>query len=440
MSVWSATSPPAKTEPAHAAIPIVDVAIASNGATRSCRIMCMRSTLLTTCVLTAAAAVIHPASAFDAPTTDDDAATAPDFEQWIARGVEYLLERQEGDDRAEWPYEGVYRVGRRREIPIGYRVGGTGIAGTALLTAPGLDDDDTRQSALQRATEFICDAVDHPLMAHSFESTYDVRGWGYTFGLSYLLHARRANIVNDDMHERVERAVTFYIEGIVATEIPRNGGWNYARRAGFDNPGPPSPFMTGSTLQALFEAKAEGYRVPDDVIMRGLDALAAAKLDSGGYVYSGRASDRSRDGVPGAVGRMLVAENTLFLAGRANASDVRSGLDAFIVHWDWLEARRAKDGTHEPPYGVAPYYFYYAHYYAAQAIELLPMRERAEYRRRVRELLNRTRSEDGTWNDRVFERSAAYGTAMAMLAAMMPDADRPSRWQPEPVEPATRDE
>ncbi|MEM7516306.1 MAG: hypothetical protein AAF368_05205, partial [Planctomycetota bacterium] len=50
----------------------------------------------------------------------------------VERGCEILLERQEslakGEKRKrtsgpEWPYEGVYRVGRK--IPIGYRIGGT---------------------------------------------------------------------------------------------------------------------------------------------------------------------------------------------------------------------------------------------------------------------------------------------------------------------------
>jgi hypothetical protein len=59
----------------------------------------------------------------------------PPTEEAIARatreGIDFLLGAQEGPDRAEWPYEGVYRVGG--VIPYGYRVGGTGIVGRALL-------------------------------------------------------------------------------------------------------------------------------------------------------------------------------------------------------------------------------------------------------------------------------------------------------------------
>src|SRR5262245_32574669 len=40
----------------------------------------------------------------------------------IKKCVEILLKLQEGDNKAEWPYEGVYRVAGT--IPWGYRVGG----------------------------------------------------------------------------------------------------------------------------------------------------------------------------------------------------------------------------------------------------------------------------------------------------------------------------
>lgn len=358
-------------------------------------------------------------------------ADEPSREAMIARGVEILLEMQEGETKAEWPYEGVYRVART--IPVGYRAGGTAIAAAALLHAPGLAEDESRQAALHRAMRFLVDSTDDLAMIHHVEATYDVRGWAYAYGLWFFAQAKAAKIIPDDLAPDIDKAMAFFIKGIEVTEIPAGGnnpggGWNYARRGGFQGPGASSPFMTGATLQALFEAAKVGMPINDAMIERGLAALQASKMQSGAYVYSGRATARSSDGVPGAVGRMLIAESTLFLASRATAADVRGALDAFIVHWDWLEQRRAKDGTHSPPYGVAPYYFFFAHHYAAQAIELLPQHERAEYRRRVTALLLQVREEGGGWNDRTFPRSRNYGTAMAMLALMMPDLPRPASW------------
>ncbi|MGI9014124.1 MAG: hypothetical protein ACR2GY_07730 [Phycisphaerales bacterium] len=361
---------------------------------------------------------------------DVDAAAAPmqhadviTLDELIQAGVERILQLQEGDAHAEWPYEGVYRVpeeGQRGAvIPIGYRVGGTAICATALMHSPGYADDIKRVEAVERAARFIIDQTQHPLMAfEEIISNYDVRGWGYTYGVQFLLQYQ-----HEDWEEEILAAIEFCLKGIAATEIPENGGWNYARRGGFDQPGPMSPFMTAPTVQTLLLAKTKGFEVDDAMIERGLDALELARTESGGYVYSGTAGPRANDLVPGSIGRMVCAEATLFMAGRSSASDVRGAVDAFFVHWDWLDKRRAQTGTHVAPYGVAPYYFYFAHYYAAQAIELLPEPERAEYRRRLREVLLRNRLEDGSWNDRVFARSASYGTAMSIMALMMKDIE-----------------
>ena len=349
-----------------------------------------------------------------------------DNEKALARGVEIILSMQEGEEKDQWPYEGVYRV--RGAIPTGYQVGGTAIVGNALLLAPGYEDDPDRQAAIKRGATFIVNSIDHKLMAHHFEAGYDVRGWGYAYGLNHLLLLKKLKLVPEGLNDQVEAAIRFFIDGIEATSIPERGGWNYAH-AGFDRPGPPSPFMTGSTLQALFEAVDQGYRVNEKIITGGLDALEAARTPIGTFVYSGEQRNRMRSKVPAATGRMAIAESTLYLAGRSSIDRVRSSVDAFIVHWKWLDARRAKNGTHKPPYGIDPYYFYYAHYYAAQAIELLPENERQEYRNHIKELLFSVQLEDGSWNDRVFPRTANYSTAMAIQALMMADAPKPARLQ-----------
>jgi len=352
-----------------------------------------------------------------------------DVNDAVNKGMAVLLSGQEGEAHDQWPYEGVYRVGG--EIPVGYRVGGTGIVITALLQAPGFAEDASRLEAVKRGAEFICSSISHPLMAHEFESTYDVRGWGYAYGAWGLLALHDAT-EGKCLGIEVAPAMKFFLDGIAATEIP-GGGWNYARRGGFQAPGAMSPFMTGSTLQMLFAAQKKGYAFDPGLVQRGLDALEKGRTPTGSYMYAGSEGEKSRESVPGSVGRMLVAESTLHLAGRSNVERVRGALDAFIVHWEWLEKRRRQSGTHVAPYGVAPYYFYYAHYFAAQAIQRLPGHEQAEYTRRLHELIARTRDEKGAWNDRVFERSQCYGTAMIVQALLMPKIGGAPEWTAAPA-------
>lgn len=385
---------------------------------------------LTVALVAAPLALAQPGRNAEHRAQEDASAKAAEaLNAAVARGSELVLSLEEKGAPGEWPYEGVYRV--ERQIPIGYRVGGTGICALAMMRAPGFAEREEARAAVKRALAFTLKGLDHPLMSPTeYDAGYDVRGWGYTYALGFLLKVKveLEALGAGDQKEAVEKAILWCIDAIQKTEIPQVGGWNYARPAGKDKPAPPSPFMTAPTLQALFEAKRAGYDVDAAVVDRALGYLESSKAASGAVVYSGEGKTR-RDGVPGATGRMLAAESVLLLAGRGSQADVRAAVDAFIVHWDWLEQRRAKTGTHVGPYQVAPYYFYFAHYYAALAVELLPEHERAEYRRRIHALLMATRNEDGSWNDRVFPRSANYGTSMAVMALLMPGAEKPAGWK-----------
>ena len=373
---------------------------------------------LIACLLFACAAPLAGAAQEDAPSVNDAVLT----------GVAALIEMQEGEGQAEWPYEGVYRV--RGEIPYGYRVGGTSIVGSALVLASGWEEDEQRRDAVARAAEFVAAAIGEPLMDPDYSGGYDVRGWGYIYALDFLLLLERRELVPKQQRKAVAKAIDFYLDGLEALEIPDSGGWSYSRRGALDQASPTSPFMTGPALQSLFAAKAQGHKVDKKMVARALDALERGRVESGEVVYSSNAGAEHAGGqLPGSVGRMLVTETTLHLAGRGSLSRVRGALDAFLVHWEWLDKRRAQSGTHVKPYGVAPYYFYYAHFQAAQAIELLPEAEREEYRRRLREQLWSVRREDGTWNDRVFERTANYGTSIAVLCLVQPEIARPAGWE-----------
>lgn len=367
----------------------------------------------------------------DAPTQNDAHADTPDPAPHaqvtpemqtaaVQQAVAAMLRMEEGPDRGEWPYEGVYRV--RRQIPVGYRVGGTAIVCEALLAAPSDRDDADRIDAIRRGAGFVLKSREHPLMSPEYDGGYDVRGWGYTAALSMLTMTMNDDRLDEAFRDQARDGAKWYLAAIQKTEIPQAGGWNYARRPGIETVSPPSSFMTAMTIMSLLDAKEAGLEIDQKVLDRAIAFLKASRAESGEYVYSGTAGQRRPGGLPGATGRMLVSELALERTGRGDMDRVRSALDAFVEHWDELEKRRAKPGTHEPPYGVAPYYFYFAHRYAAEAVELLPENERQARRSAVLGLLWRTyNADDGTWNDRVFPRSASYGTAMSVLAILAPD-------------------
>ncbi|MCE2883109.1 MAG: hypothetical protein LW636_12245 [Planctomycetaceae bacterium] len=354
-----------------------------------------------------------------AARASEEKVAIPTDAEAIAQGVSRIVAMQEkgpgADIAAEWPYEGVYRVGGK--IPFGYRVGGTSIASMALLAAPGFADDAARKDAVARAVDFVASARSEKLLSPEYDGGYDVRGWAHCYGLRFLLAAKSAGAVSDAQKPEVDAAIAFYLDALKATEIPQVGGWQYARGPGVDNPCPTSPFMTAPCLMALLEAKAAGLEVSDELLARTVKALELTRGESGYVAYNAQRPTRDDPKqIPGAIGRMCAVEVALARAGKGDEKRLRAAVEKFFEFWPELEKRRKKTGTHVAPYGVAPYYFFYAFTHAAAAIEQLPDAERPALRAKFRETLFRVRDADGTWNDRVFPRSASFGTAMSVLA------------------------
>ncbi len=176
-----------------------------------------------------------------------------------------------------------------------------------------------------------------------------------------------------------------------------------------------APFQ--STIPEEAEAETSGEQ-DDEIFLRFARTMLRSLGETGGYGYSGDATESFMDALPGSIARTATSELTLVLCGADRQEEIQAAIDAFHEHWDELEKRRKQHGTHEPPFGIAPYYFYYGHRYLAQSIAGLPEADRAAELGRFNEVLMRTRDDDGTWNDRVFDQSKAYGTAMAVLGLL----------------------
>jgi len=334
----------------------------------------------------------------------------------MAAGFAHLVDGQESigksEEKWEWPYEGVYR--ENGKIPLGYRVGGTSICAWALLDGPQALQDDATAAALERATRFVLAALDQPPMQPGFSGGYDVRNWGTIYALNFLLRLEALSATPPAQKDAVPTRIQWLVETLQSDAIPKTGGWNYARRDGAGSPAASSPFMTAPAILALWQADAQGYAVDAAVIELALKSLLAAKVEDGVYAYT---STGGLSKMPGTIGRSPAVEVVLGLAGLSSEKDLRISVVNFLEQWPELEKRRAKTGTHKGDFGIAPYYFYYAHYYASLAIENLPEEQRPELRKRFRErLFASMNTEMLTFNDRVFARSSHFGTAMSLLA------------------------
>lgn len=328
----------------------------------------------------------------------------------IATGISQLIKLQHDD--GAWPYEGVYRVNRK--IPVGYRIGGTAITCTALLygsfetTSP--HDEKASETAIRKGVQLILTELADPRMRPSRENRYDVRVWGHIYALDLfcrLKHSDRFQDLDSELTSWIEKLTQILLE-----EEIESGGWNYANRRAH------AGFVTAPAVEALLWARQSGQTVPNEVLERTRSALLGSRNDTGAFSYSGADRKSRPTQLPGSIARSAACETALSLLGLERTTESEASINAFYEHWDELEKRRKKTGTHKPPYGVAPYYFYYGHRYVAQAIHRLPQPKRSSHTKKFNAFLMKTRDEDGTWNDRVFEQSKSYGTSMSVLALL----------------------
>ncbi|MBI4566351.1 MAG: hypothetical protein HY716_16830 [Planctomycetes bacterium] len=354
-------------------------------------------------------------------TESDAAATETAKRDALRTAVQQLLKMQE--DSGRWSYEAYHQdPGEPGRLPYGFQVGGTSIVSEALLLAAPQDKD--VMAAVHHGLAFVLQALEHKKMAPLKTKTYDVRIWGHCFALQFLCQVRALKKAGQHA-QAVDRWIPRLVETI-AEEENAKGGWDYGQAKN------PTAFVTAPVAQSLLFALSQGEKIPEGLLDRCRKVLEEARTKNGAFVYEGTANKpvSAGGGLPGSAGRSVLCETTLILLGGGSPEALQFALDNFYKHWRELEKRRAKAGTHAGRYGIAPYYFYYAHRYAAQLIELLPEEKRARERGRLAETVLKTRDEDGTWNDRyakLHKRSRNVGTAFAMLALLAEKTPLPPR-------------
>ena len=328
-------------------------------------------------------------------------------ESIIADSIQKLAALQ--IDGAPWTYEGNYRSDGR--IPLTYQIGGTSLVSLAILYGADKNDDKS-WAAFRTGLKFVLDQAEHPMMKAARPDGYDMRVLAQAYALLFLRHVQLKE-AGGELTDQLAPAIAKFSEALVFEQM-KDGGWNYQGRPVH------ASFVTASVVQALLWVRPVSDVITDDVLTRAAKALESSRYADGGYLYFGTHDSKPKrdrqDQLPGSIARAAICETMLSRLGKGSTEHIERAIESFYRHWDQLEARRAKPGTHDGPYLIAPYYFYYGHRYAAQAIELLPEALQVEERKRMFQLLMQTRSSDGLWNDRDFSRSRSYSTAMVLLA------------------------
>lgn len=303
----------------------------------------------------------------------------------IEKGLEYLKRKQlkDGRNRGAFGNSG---------YPSGVAV--TSLAGLAFLCSGSTPVSGPYAKHIDACVDFV--------VKHVRETGYIARSDGsgfsnmYGHGYAMLFLAQVCGMSsNKEVSTKLAEAIKMTC-GIQNAQ----GGWRYQpRKADADLS------ITICQIMAMRAARDAGMQVPDEVRTKCIEYVKKSQRADGSFQYTlagGRTS----------VALTAAGVVSLYSAGIYEGDNIEKALK-------WIMARKPGEGVSSSQ--VSPMNYYYAHYYAVQAMWHAQI-QHPEYWNQwypaIRNELFEKRSGDGSWPDgRV---GSEFGTAMSCIILQMP--------------------
>lgn len=328
------------------------------------------------CVIVAAV-VGAPGVAADESPFSHAPLVSPESEQAVARGLAFLAERQLDDGSFG-------STGNGRNVAV---VGLSGMAFLAQGSAPGRG---AYAEQIDRCIDFLlANSADSGLVAAPQGAA---RGPMYGHGFATLFLCEVHGMTDrPDLRDAAARA----IELIVAAQN-REGGWRYEPR-----PQDADVSVTVCQVMALRAARNAGFAVPRETIDRSTAYVKKCQNDDGGFRY-------------------MLTQGPPDSGFARSAGGVVALYNAGVYEGPEIEAGLAYLGKHITDQGIVETetYYFYGHYYAAQAMWHAGGDKWQRWFPAIRDQLIARQREDGSWIDPV---SAEYATAMACIVLQTPN-------------------
>ncbi len=389
--------------------------------------------LLASCALTASAK--EPAGPSRLATTGPNPAaitppTAAEVQSAIDRGVDFLLDDQRPDGGWGSP-ENTKGLNIYSPVPGAHHSFKLAVAGLVLGSfvevEPTLEGERAERvnTAIDRGTEWML--ANHERVRRSAaDALYNT--WGHAYSISGMvrLHQRAGKKRPEGYEElqaRLLEAIRFQRDQLERYAY-QSGGWGYydfdhvARTPGSS----PNSFTTATGLVALHEAREIGIDFPERLIERAMGSIVRQRNPDFTYAYGEYLMMRPRYDINrpgGSLGRSQACNVALRLWGDELVTDgvLEAWLNRLFARNGWLGMGRKRPVPHESHFAVAGYFYYYGHYYAAMAIDLLPEEQRPYFQDHLAKILLPLQEKDGSWWDYPFYNyHQQYGTAMALFS------------------------
>lgn len=349
---------------------------------------------------------------------DDDVAVeiTPRVVTAVERGLEYLASKQQRDGcwigSVGFKLNQDYTV-QESDVP---HIGVTALCGMAFLAGGHLPDRGAYGVVLDRAVKF--------LIGHQNDQGYityrQSRMYDHAFATLFL-----AEVFGQTTSNEVRAALQKAVDLIKNSQNTR-GSWRY------------QPFalesdmsITVCQLMALRAARNVGIRVPAETIERAVDYVLASQVQEdpgwagfhdvyeGGYYSLGKGAFRyqyqDEDMSRSSFALTAAGITSLYHAARYDTSSLKSSLE--FLQEQQRRVSRPEWRTH--------YFYWYGHYYAAQAMFITGGRWWESYWRSVSgELLETgtafSQTADGAWPNPVGP-GQNFSTAVACIVLQVPN-------------------
>ena len=344
------------------------------------------------------------------------------IESSIRRGVDFLVSNQ--NKNGSW---GSARNTKGLNIyaPVpgahdAFRAAITAMCVSALIETNAANNDIAAKSALEKGESWLLENLGSVRRANH-DAIYNV--WGHAYGISALVAMHKKENSSPEIKLVIEDSIKHQIKMLQKYESV-DGGWGYYDfRYQAKQPSSSSISFTNSTaLIALKSAEEIGVDVPKRLVKRAFEATKRQQKPDFSYAYGEYLKLRPMRGINlpgGSLGRSQACNAALRMWGDEKITDkvMDTWLDRLWARNGWLSIGRKRPIPHESWFGVAGYFYYYGHFYAALCIESLNDKDNAQYHKgQLAAIILPLQEKEGSWWDYPFySYHRPYGTAFALM-------------------------
>jgi hypothetical protein len=252
------------------------------------------------------------------------------------------------------------------------------------------------------------------------DAMYNV--WGHTYAIQAIVRLHQRPNVTDEQKAIYKEMIASQLDMLDRYESV-DGGWGYydfraqARKPTSDS----ISFVNAAVLIAMKEAEEIGCPLNQKTVDRAVAATLRQQKKDFTYLYGEYLKNSPMMGInrpAGSLGRSQACNVALRMWGDEKITDnvLKNWLYRLYVRNGWLSIGRKRPIPHESWFQVAGYFYYFGHYYAAYAVEMLPQQDRPEYRAHLARIMLDLQEPNGCWWDYpLYGYHKPYGTAYALM-------------------------